>query len=241
MNTRSLLDQLLNAGKDLLQNQNQSTSQSNPTAPPASGSTGSPLGGLLGSIGGGALGGGAVSLLLGSKKARKMGGKVVAYGGLAALGVVAYKAYSNWQTQKQNQPGVPAIEDTPRTVDRVPDIEVEQHSQAILRAIIGAAKADGHIDDRERELIDGEVAKLTGDPQLKQWFDQELRKPLDPADIAQSARTPEIAAEMYLASIIMVDEESYMERAYLDELARQLKLETALKTELETQAQIALR
>ena len=64
---------------------------------------------------------------------------------------------------------------------------------------------------------------------------------MDPADIAQSARTPEIAAEMYLASIIMVDEESYMERAYLDELARQLKLETALKTELETQAQIALR
>lgn len=240
MNTRSLLDQLLNAGKDLLQNQsqNQSTNRSNPTAPAASGS---PLSGFLGSVGGGALGGGAVSLLLGSKKARKMGGKVVAYGGLAALGVVAYKAYSNWQTQKQSQPSVPAIEDTPRTVDRVPAIEVEQHSQAILRAIIGAAKADGHIDDRERELIDGEVAKLTGDPQLKQWFDQELRKPLDPADIAQSAKTPEIAAEMYLASIIMADEESYMERAYLDELARQLKLEPALKTELETQAQIALR
>ena len=32
-----------------------------------------------------------------------------------------------------------------------------------------------------------------------------------------------------------------MERAYLDDLARQLKLETALKTELETQAQSALR
>src|SRR5690606_5140655 len=133
------------------------------------------------------------------------------------------------------------IEDTPRTVDRVPAIEVEQHSQAILRAIIGAAKADGHIDDRERELIDGEVAKLTGDPQLKQWFDQELRKPLDPADIAQSAQTPEVAAEMYLARLVMDEEESYMERAYVDELARQLKLEPALKAELETQAQIALR
>ncbi|WP_285261052.1 tellurite resistance TerB family protein [Halopseudomonas bauzanensis] len=239
MNTRSLLDQLLNAGKDLLQNQNGGQSNQ-PSHQPAASGNNSPLGGLLGSLGGGALGGGAVSLLLGSKKARKMGGKVITYGGLAALGVVAYKAYSNWQS-KQNQPGAPALETPLRTVDRVPALEVEQHSQAILRAVIGAAKADGHIDDRERELIDGEVAKLTNDPQLKQWFDQELRKPLDPYDIAQSARTPEIAAEMYLASIIMVDEESYMERAYLDELARQLKLEPGLKSELETQALAALR
>ena len=40
---------------------------------------------------------------------------------------------------------------------------------------------------------------------------------------------------MYLASLIMVDEESYMERAYLDELARQLKLDPALKVQLEAQ------
>ena len=41
---------------------------------------------------------------------------------------------------------------------------------------------------------------------------------------------------MYLGSILVVDEESYMERAYLDELARQLQLAPALKAELEAQA-----
>ena len=46
-----------------------------------------------------------------------------------------------------------------------------------------------------------------------------------------------MAAEMYLASLVMVDEENYMERAYLDELARQLKLDPDLKTELERQAE----
>ncbi|MGH1451452.1 MAG: DUF533 domain-containing protein, partial [Pseudomonadaceae bacterium] len=51
-----------------------------------------------------------------------------------------------------------------------------------------------------------------------------------------SAATPEIAAEMYLASLVMVDDQNFMERAYLDELARQLKLEPSLKAELETQA-----
>ena len=229
MNTRSLLDQLLHAGKDMLQNQG---AGNNAARGQSSGS--SPLGGLLGSVGGGALGGGAMSLLMGSKKARKMGGKVAVYGGLAALGVVAYKAYSNWQSQNPQQAS--ATPGPPQTIDRVPPAQIEQHSQAILRAVIAAAKADGHIDQRERQLIDGEVERITDDSELRRWFDQELAKPLDPSDIARSAATPEIAAEMYLASLVMVDDQNFMERAYLDELARQLKLEPSLKTELETQA-----
>ncbi|MNE92887.1 hypothetical protein D3C80_1906670 [compost metagenome] len=48
-----------------------------------------------------------------------------------------------------------------------------------------------------------------------------------------------MAAEMYIASVMLVDEEHFMERAYLDELARQLKLDPALKTELENQVKLA--
>ncbi|WP_121373224.1 DUF533 domain-containing protein, partial [Pseudomonas aeruginosa] len=51
----------------------------------------------------------------------------------------------------------------------------------------------------------------------------------------------EIAAEMYLASLLMVDEESFMERSYLEELARQLRLEPSFKLELENQARQALQ
>ena len=109
-------------------------------------------------------------------------------------------------------------------------------SQAILRALIGAAKADGHIDERERALIDGEITKLGGDAELARWFNQELGKPLDPAEVAGASRSPEMAAEMYLASALLVDEESFMERAYLQELARQLQLAPALVIELERQA-----
>lgn len=238
MNTRSLLDQLLSSGKELLQGQN--TAQPHQANPAASNEPNAALNGLLGSLGGGALGGGIISLLMSSKKARKVGGNVITYGGLAALGVVAYKAYSNWQNNNQNrgqaQPSAPYTQHQPQTVDRVSPAVMEEHSQAILRALICAAKADGHIDERERQLIDDAIAKLTNEPQLQLWFQQELRKPLDPADLALAAKTPEIAAEMYLASILVVDEESYMERAYLDELARQLQLAPALKAELEAQA-----
>jgi uncharacterized membrane protein YebE (DUF533 family) len=196
---------------------------------------GNPLGTLLTGAGGGALAAGTIGLLMGSKKARKIGGKAVKYGGLAALGVVAYKAFSTWQQQSASAPP----SQPPRTVDRIPAPEAEFHGQAVLRALIAAAKADGHIDDRERQLIDESIAQLTDDRNVRMWIDQELRKPLDPSDIAASATTPEIAAEMYLASLLMVDEENFMERAYLDELARNLKFDPSFKLELERQARQA--
>ncbi|WP_122257484.1 DUF533 domain-containing protein, partial [Pseudomonas salomonii] len=76
------------------------------------------------------------------------------------------------------------------------------------------------------------------DRELQSWLHAELNKPLDPADVARAASTPEMAAEMYIASVMLVDEENFMEKAYLDELARQLKLEPGLKAELEKQVRL---
>lgn len=224
MNTRGLLDQLLKSGQQLLEKQGGASKPGSPSGG---------LGGLLSGAGGGLLGGGALGLLLGSKKARKYGGKALTYGGLAALGVLAYKAYGNWQA---NQRGAAA---EPQTIDRLPPAEAEQHSQAVLRALVAAAKSDGHIDDRERALIEGEFTRLDSDRELQHWLHAELNKPLDPAEVARAAQTPEMAAEMYLASVMMVDEENFMERAYLDELARQLRLDPGLRQELESQVRLA--
>ncbi|MGJ7549279.1 tellurite resistance TerB family protein [Pseudomonas alloputida] len=225
MNTRGLLDQLLKSGQELL---NKQTAAGKPTAGAAG------LGSLLSGAGGGALGAGALGLLLGSKKARKYGGKALTYGGLAALGVLAYKAYGNWQARQGAGQGA-----EPQTLDRLPPAQAEQHSQAVLRALVAAAKSDGHIDERERALIEGEFTRLDSDRDLQHWLHEELNKPLDPAEVARAAQTPEMAAEMYLASVMMVDQENFMERAYLDELARQLRLDPALRQELESQVRLA--
>jgi len=234
MNTRGLLDQLLKSGQDLLQQKSGGASAGGLgglLGGAAKGGQGGDLGALLKGAGGGALAAGALGLLLGNKSARKMGGKALTYGGLAALGVMAYKAYGNWQAQQASAPQA-----EPQTLDRLPAPQAELHSQAILKALVGAAKADGHVDARERQLIEGELVKLTqNDAELQHWLHAELNKPLDPADIARAASTPEMAAEMYVASVLMVDEEHFMERAYLEELARQLKLDPALKRELEAQ------
>lgn len=229
MSARQLLDQLLQSGQGLL-------SDATNRVQSATGGSGGGKGSFLTGLGGGALGAGTLGLLMGSKKARKIGGKVAMYGGMAALGALAYRAYGDWQ---RNQAGG-ANAAPPQTLDRLPALEAEQHSNAVLTAMIGAAKSDGHIGPEERSLLETELAKLSTDAQDRQWLEAELSRPLDPAVVAKAAKTPEMAAEMYLASLLVVDEESYMERAYLDELARQLKLEPGLKEKLEQHAKTAV-
>ena len=223
MNTKNLLDQLLASGQSLL-----------------SGATrgGSPVpgGGLnVGDFGKGALAGGALGLLLGHKGVRRMGGGALKYGSAAALGALAYRAYTDWQQQQQGSAAV-ASPVAPRTLDRLAAPEAEAHSRGILQALVAAAKADGHVDERERGLIQQELARLADDVETRDWLQAEIARPLDPAQVAAVATTPELAAEMYLASLLAADSQSFMERAYLDELARQLKLPPGLKESLEKQA-----
>jgi uncharacterized membrane protein YebE (DUF533 family) len=187
--------------------------------------------GVGGDFGKGALAGGALGLLLGNRRARKMGGKLAVYGGLAAVGALAYKAYGDWKQQQSGGGTVTAA----GAAAALPPPDAESHSQAILKALIAASKADGHVDERERQVIEGEFSRLDAAPEVRQWLQAELQKPLDPAEVARAATTPEMASEMYLASLLAVDEQNFMERTYLDELARQLKLDDGLKARLEQQ------
>ncbi|WP_094810256.1 tellurite resistance TerB family protein [Bordetella genomosp. 12] len=224
MSARQLLDQLLRSGQDLAR-------QAAEKVPGQQAGQGSAL---LAGLGGGALGAGALGLLLGSKKARKIGGKVAAYGGMAALGALAYRAYGQWQ-ENQARDAQSAPPATPHTPDRLPAPHTEAHSNAVLAAMIGAAKADGHIGAEERQQLEDALTRLSGDNADRQWLHAELARPVDPAAVARTASSPEMAAEMYLASLLVIDEQSYMERAYLDELARQLKLPPGLQQQLQDQ------
>jgi uncharacterized membrane protein YebE (DUF533 family) len=236
MNTSSILDLLLKSGQGTGHEiSGQSKNVNSPLGGLGDLLSGSGLGGMLSGFGGGVATGGALGLLLGNKKARKVGGKVAMYGGLAALGVIAYKAYNNWQAQKAQTAYA-----EPQTIDRLPAPQVEEHSMAILKALVAASKADGHVDVKERQLLDEELGKFSNDLELRRWFESELNKPLDPADVARAAKTPEMAAEMYIASVLIVDDENFMERSYLEELARQLKIDPSLKVELEAQVRQAL-
>ena len=229
MNAQGMLEQLLKSGLSMIEGKAQT--------PGAGGAAGQVQ---WGQVGAGAVAGSALGLLLGSKRGRKFGGKALKVGSVAALGMLAYKAYGQWQAQQRAQAapqaGTSPAPAEPRTVNLLPAPDAELHSRAMLMSMIAAAKADGHLDERERGLVEAELQRVAADAETRQWFEAELRRPLDPAEVARAAATPELAAEMYLASLLVADEASFMERAYLDELARQLRLPEGLKVELERQA-----
>jgi uncharacterized membrane protein YebE (DUF533 family) len=228
MSAQSLLEQLLKSGLS-------SVGGSAGALGKALGGSSGGGGGHLGKYATGAAAGGALALLLGSKRGRKFGGSALKYGSVAALGALAFKVYQDWQASQAAASARPV---TPAAggFERLPAPQLEQHSQAMLGAMIAAAKADGHMDERERELVEAELHRLEADPALRRWVDDQLRRPVDPAAVAAAAASPEMAAEIYLASVLVVDETTVMERAYLDELARQLRLAPTLKADLERRA-----
>jgi len=236
MNTSDLLEQLLRAGQGSMTQQSGGVPSQGDM-----GSMGGGLGGLLGGLLGGGAGansglGGLLGGLLGGGSAmggspqRRSGGGTH-YAALASLGMMAFQAYQAWQRSQ-----VAAPQQAPRTVDLLSGPEVEDHSHAVLRALIAAAKADGRIDDAEKHMISTEIGRHTDDPELQQWLDDEVARPLDAADVAQSATDPAIAAEMYLASVMLVDDQQDAERSYLDELAAALQIDPDLQVHLEQQA-----
>jgi uncharacterized membrane protein YebE (DUF533 family) len=237
MNTSDLLEQLLRAGQGSQAQQG----SGGMSAQDGLGGLGGLLGGLLG--GGGATGGGGglgglLGGLLGGAGGSSAGGYTQGrsaggtnYAALASLGMMAFQAYQSWQRSQAAAP-----QQAVRTVDQLSGAEAEDHSHAILSALIAAAKADGRIDKQEEQLIYAEIKRHTNDPQLQQWLDEEVSKPLDAADVAQSAQDPAMAAEMYLASVMLVDDQQDAERAYLDELAGALQIDPTLQVHLEQQA-----
>jgi len=223
MNTQNIFDQLIKSGQSILQQKGTGRGDA-----------------MIGGLGRGALVASALGMLLGHRSPAGAGNKAMTYGGLAALGTLAYKAYENWRAQQPNdsQNSAQRFSSEPQTLDRVAAPQAEQHSQAILKAMVAAAKADGSIEENERQALQQELSKVAEGTDLQGWLQQEMNKPLDPAEVARAATTPEMAAEMYLASLMMVaGTDGFMQHSYLDELARQLNLAPGLKEELERQVQ----
>jgi uncharacterized membrane protein YebE (DUF533 family) len=106
----------------------------------------------------------------------------------------------------------------------------------LLRAMIAAAKADGHIDAVEQGNIFGKLDELDLDTEAKAFVMGELRKPFDIEAVVAGATTPERGVEIYAASLLAIDPDDPAEQGYLAMLASRLKLDPALKASVESEA-----
>jgi uncharacterized membrane protein YebE (DUF533 family) len=209
---------------------------------------GSQVKGKLDSLGGtsgfasGAAVGGVLGLVLGSKKVRKMGGGLLGYGGAAAVGALAMHAYQAYKRGQAVQGTVPM---SAAQVQGVPANSLPHAAPAadggafelvLVRAMVAAAKADGHIDAAEQRRLFSEVERLGLDAEAKAYVFDLLTKPVDLASISSAVATQEQAAELYLASRLAIDPDEAVERAYLDALAARLRLPVELRAHLDRQA-----
>lgn len=178
----------------------------------------------------GALAGGALGMLLGNRKMKKYAGKIAALGGAAALGGLALKLYQDWQT---GQTGA-GSSSPPQPLATLEGEALDQRAALLVRAMIAAARADGHIDETERKRISEHLSEL-GLRDTARYIDGELARPLDPHALAREVTDMEQATELYFASLLTIEVDHFMERGYLDELARALRLDPDLKGRIEQQ------
>jgi uncharacterized membrane protein YebE (DUF533 family) len=114
-----------------------------------------------------------------------------------------------------------------------PQAARDELSLSLLRAMIAAAKSDGHIDAEEQKRIFAKIDELALDTEAKAFVMDELRKPLDIDAVVRGATSQEAAVEIYAASALAIDPDDPAEQAYLAMLASRLKLDPGLRASVD--------
>jgi len=203
---------------------------------------------LLGSGAVAGFAGGAASGLLTSKAGRKLGKKALNLGGVAAVGGLAYVAWSRWRAQQEGAGATGGALDAGEAAWLLearragflppPDLPAEADvlGVALLRAMIAAARADGRLDGREREAILARVADLDLGEAERATVWALLEEPVDVDAVAAAATSPERAAELYAAALLAIDVDTPAERGWLGMLAARLGLPDELIAALHAEA-----
>lgn len=187
---------------------------------------------LLASGAASGIAGGRASRLLTSKAGRKLGGKVLRVGGIAAVGGLAHAA---WSRYREGTGDAATRSDT--ALERfVPAADRPQEAEALgivlLRAMIVAAHADGRLDGRERYAIWEHVASLDLPGSEREQLLACIEQPFAMETLVAAATTPEIAAQIYTAVLLAIDVDTLVERAWLVMLAARLGLPEDLVGEI---------
>jgi uncharacterized membrane protein YebE (DUF533 family) len=152
------------------------------------------LGSLLGGRGGrtGGMIGGLAGAFLGGSQLRRLGGMMPGRGDTHSSDVA---------------PG-PALDDN--------------QAELLIRAMVNAAKADGHVDDTESAIIMSELGEIS--PSEQAFMRGELSAPLMPAAVLAGGIPSELRAEAYAVSLIAINVDTMQEAEYLCELSSALGL-----------------
>ncbi|RFZ87144.1 tellurite resistance TerB family protein [Shinella sp. WSJ-2] len=176
-------------------------------------------------------------VLLGTDSGRKVAGSALKLGSLAAIAGLGYQAYKNYKAGQNPvetaQAGTPELLPPPTDSGFHPEAVSTDFALILVRAMIAASRADGHIDDAERTRIMDKL-KVSGlGEDAAKFLEDELAHPIDLDAIVAAATTEEQRVELYTASRLAIEPKTRAERGYLDLLAGRLGLADALVDHIE--------
>lgn len=142
----------------------------------------------------------------------------------AALGILAEKVLLAW-LRNRYQLLFPFALDL-RRLD-------ERQAALFLHAMVAAAQADGSLDRRERDRLEGTLRLVNPSAEERAVLDEVLARPRPLNEILAEVRDVETAALVYAASLMAVDRRQPVNRYFLKYLAARLQLSEELAGSLE--------
>ena len=136
-------------------------------------------------------------------------------------------------------PPLPPSSSTADAVATTSDTETPKltpdESLLLIRAMIAAANADNFIDKEEEQRIIDSARKSGFSDDDIQCLEDEIHRPWSMFELATGATTPELAKQVYIASVLAVDVDSEAETTYLRQLAGCLHLTNTDTAEIHAQ------
>lgn len=188
---------------------------------------------------GGLLGAGALGALLGSFVSKS----VLKDAALVGAGAVAWNFYQKW-SQNRTKQATPRVEqissrptwerqESPARIESSVAVAPDATAMLMLRAMVYSARADGHMDATEQGRILKLVEQIFPGQDMTLVMTSLMNEPIDPSRLAQEVRSAEQADDLYRLSCLIVEIDHFMERGYLDGLARALHISEEHKRTLE--------
>jgi uncharacterized membrane protein YebE (DUF533 family) len=182
------------------------------------------VGGLSGAQVGGI--GAAAGAVLGGGVGGAMRGGAMAVLGTLALSALK-RARAGGSDIEQDANGQVSLDPSEVRSLASPDTE-----KLMVRAMLSAAKADGTVDQEEMTKIVGKLSADDLSEDEKQFVMAELKTPVDVNGLAAQASSPAQAAEVYAASLLVINGDNEDERKYLRNLAAAQNLEAGTVAQL---------
>ncbi|WP_170466464.1 DUF533 domain-containing protein [Ruegeria arenilitoris] len=107
---------------------------------------------------------------------------------------------------------------------------MEEQAKLMLRAMIQAAKADGELDEHEKETILGELGDDISDEE-RAFVQDQLNAPIDVIGLAADSAAP-LKTQVYATSLAAIRLDNAREASYLGQLATALGLSDAERDQI---------